>query len=83
MRSMEVHALRSAARPAGASSCRHFEKVGGGIHSTVRATRSASEDALSTAFKERLTQMIHKGITTVEVKEDMDSRLNSNSGHID
>ena len=27
-----------------------------------------SEDALSTAFKERLTQMIHKGITTVEVK---------------
>ena len=56
-----------AARLAGASYAEILE-AGGGIHSTVRATRSASENELSKAFKERLTQMIHKGITTVEVK---------------
>ena len=56
-----------AARLAGASYAEILES-GGGIHSTVRATRSASEDDLATAFKARLTQMIHKGITTVEVK---------------
>ena len=56
-----------AARLAGASYAEILE-AGGGIHSTVRATRAASEEELSTAFKQRLTQMIHKGITTVEVK---------------
>ena len=56
-----------AARLAGASYADILE-AGGGIHSTVRSTRSASEDELTSAFKERLTQMIHKGVTTVEVK---------------
>lgn len=56
-----------AARLAGASYADILE-AGGGIHSTVRATRAASEQELESAFKERLTQMIHKGVTTVEVK---------------
>ena len=50
-----------AARLAGASYADILE-AGGGIHSTVKATRSASEDELASAFKERLTQMIHKGV---------------------
>lgn len=56
-----------AARLAGASYADILE-AGGGIHSTVQATRSANEDELSTAFRARLTQMIQKGVTTVEVK---------------
>ncbi len=56
-----------AARLAGASYADILES-GGGIHSTVRATRDGDKSSLSTAFKERLTQMIHKGVTTVEVK---------------
>ena len=56
-----------AARLAGASYAEILE-AGGGIHSTVRATRNGSEAALLHAYKERLTQMIHKGVTTVEVK---------------
>lgn len=56
-----------AARLAGASYAEILEN-GGGIHSTVRATRHSSEDDLSQSFKARLTQMIHNGVTTVEVK---------------
>ena len=56
-----------AARLAGASYADILEG-GGGIHSTVRATVQRRRNRLSTAFKARLTQMIHKGITTVEVK---------------
>ncbi len=56
-----------AARLAGASYAEILES-GGGIHSTVRATRDGDEASLSASFKARLTQMIHKGVTTVEVK---------------
>lgn len=41
---------------------------GGGILSTVRATRAASEDALVAHTTERLLAMRDRGVTTVEVK---------------
>ncbi|MGR3468790.1 MAG: imidazolonepropionase [Shimia sp.] len=42
--------------------------AGGGIVSTVRATRGASEDALLAAALPRIDAMIAGGVTTVEVK---------------
>ena len=41
---------------------------GGGIHSTVRATSGASDDALRLHLRERLLDMLACGATTVEVK---------------
>jgi imidazolonepropionase len=43
-------------------------RAGGGIVSTVRATRSASEDDLFTQALPRLDAMIAEGIGTVEIK---------------
>ncbi|MGK7862145.1 imidazolonepropionase, partial [Falsiroseomonas sp. E2-1-a4] len=43
-------------------------KAGGGILSTVRATREASEDALVQAALPRLDQLLGEGVTTIEVK---------------
>ena len=43
-------------------------KAGGGIMSTVRATRLASEDELKTLTRERLMRMLAYGTTTVEIK---------------
>lgn len=43
-------------------------EAGGGILSTVRATRAASEDALVDAAAERLASLRAHGVTTVEVK---------------
>src|SRR5271165_425077 len=54
-------------RLAGAS----YEEIaesGGGILSTVRATREASEDELLNAALKRLDALIAEGVTTVEVK---------------
>jgi imidazolonepropionase len=52
---------------------------GGGIVSTVRATRAASEDDLVNATRPRLAEMLACGTTTVEVKSgyglDVDSEL--------
>lgn len=56
-----------AARLGGAS----YEEVlaaGGGIHSTVRATRDASEDDLVATAARRARRMLRMGTTTVEVK---------------
>ncbi|MFM0322426.1 imidazolonepropionase [Caballeronia glebae] len=41
---------------------------GGGIASTVRATREASEDALFDAAKARALGLMREGVTTLEVK---------------
>lgn len=41
---------------------------GGGIASTVRATREASEDALFKAAKTRALGLLREGVTTLEVK---------------
>ena len=41
---------------------------GGGILSTVRATRAASDESLAETLHARLTGMLRQGVTTVEVK---------------
>ena len=43
-------------------------RSGGGIASTVRATRAADEDALVAAALPRLDALLAEGVTTVEVK---------------
>ncbi|KFX68578.1 imidazolonepropionase [Pseudomonas taeanensis MS-3] len=43
-------------------------KAGGGIASTVRATRTASEDELFASAQQRLRSLLHDGVTTVEIK---------------
>jgi imidazolonepropionase len=43
-------------------------RAGGGILSTVRATRTASEDELIAATLPRLDRLLTEGVTTVEIK---------------
>jgi imidazolonepropionase len=43
-------------------------REGGGILSTVRATRAAGEDALFTSARRRLAPLLAEGVTTIEVK---------------
>jgi imidazolonepropionase len=43
-------------------------RAGGGIRSTVAATRAASEAALLDAAKPRLKALVAEGVTTVEIK---------------
>lgn len=43
-------------------------QAGGGILSTVRATRAASEDALVAESRPRLCSLLREGVTTVEIK---------------
>lgn len=45
-----------------------LHKKGGGIYSTVRATRAASEDELYFSAQKTLREMLSKGTTTVEIK---------------
>jgi imidazolonepropionase len=54
-------------RRAGAS-YEAIARAGGGIMSTVRATRAASEEDLLDSALDRLDRMICDGVTTVEVK---------------
>lgn len=54
-------------RLAGAS-YEDIAKAGGGIASTVRATRAASEDELAAQSAVRLRRLIAEGVTTVEIK---------------
>jgi imidazolonepropionase len=54
-------------RLAGAS-YEEIARAGGGIVSTVKATRAASEDALVAATLPRLDHLIAEGVTTVEIK---------------
>lgn len=41
---------------------------GGGIASTVRATRAASEDALLASARQRVQALMRDGVTTIEIK---------------
>jgi imidazolonepropionase len=50
------------------ASYEEIARAGGGIISTVRATRSASEDDLVASALPRLDNLISEGCTTVEVK---------------
>lgn len=43
-------------------------RAGGGILSTVRATRAASEDELFDSSRRRLGRLLAEGVTTVEIK---------------
>lgn len=43
-------------------------RSGGGILSTVRATRAASEEALFTSGRARLQRLLAEGVTSVEIK---------------
>jgi imidazolonepropionase len=45
-----------------------ISKAGGGIMSTVRATRAASEDALHEHSRARLRALQAEGVTTIEIK---------------
>jgi imidazolonepropionase len=54
-------------RLAGASYA-EIAAAGGGIRSTVTATRTASEAELATLAAERLTPLLAEGVTTVEIK---------------
>ncbi|HKY95746.1 MAG TPA: imidazolonepropionase [Kiloniellales bacterium] len=54
-------------------------KAGGGIVSTVAATRQASEDELIQAALRRLDELLAEGVTTIEIKSgyglDLDNEL--------
>lgn len=43
-------------------------KEGGGIWSTVKHTRAATTEQLSTLMSQRMTRLLNNGVTTVEVK---------------
>jgi imidazolonepropionase len=60
---VEEFALR-----AGGASYEELHAAGGGILSTVRATRAAGEDALADAVRRHLGWMLRHGTTTVEAK---------------
>ena len=63
----------------GGASYEEIARAGGGIVSTMRATRAASEDELVAAALSRLDALIAEGATTVEVKSgyglDRDSEI--------
>lgn len=50
------------------ASYEEIARAGGGILSTVTATRSASEDALFASADRRLAALMAEGVTTVEIK---------------
>ncbi|HEY7300571.1 MAG TPA: imidazolonepropionase [Xanthobacteraceae bacterium] len=50
------------------ASYEEIARAGGGILSTVRATRAASEDELIAATLPRLDRLLAEGVTTVEIK---------------
>jgi imidazolonepropionase len=52
-------------------------EAGGGILSTVRATRESSEDALTLSAASRARTMIAQGVTTIEIKSGYGLELKS------
>ena len=50
------------------ASYEEIARSGGGIVSTVRATRAASEDELFAASRRRLRALLAEGVTTIEIK---------------
>jgi imidazolonepropionase len=43
-------------------------RAGGGIQSTLRATRAATQDALADQSRPRLASLAAEGVTTIEIK---------------
>src|SRR5437868_619534 len=60
-------AREHAQRLAGAT-YQQIAQAGGGIRSTVEATRAASDEELLAGARERLARLVRSGVTTVEVK---------------
>lgn len=56
------------ARRAAGVSYEEIAREGGGILSTVRATRAASDDELTGSARRRLETLVAHGVTTVEIK---------------
>lgn len=58
-----------------------ISRAGGGIVSTMRATREASEDMLVAAARKRVEALMRDGVTTLEIKSgyglDTDSEMKS------
>ena len=52
----------------GGATYEEIARAGGGIRSTVRATRAASEDELVAAALPRLDRLLAEGVTTIEIK---------------
>jgi imidazolonepropionase len=52
----------------GGASYEEIARAGGGILSTVRATRASSDDALAASAEARLRTLARRGVTTVEIK---------------
>ena len=52
----------------GGASYEEIARAGGGIRSTVAATRAASEDQLVAAALPRLDRLLAEGVTTIEIK---------------
>ncbi|MEL7499427.1 MAG: imidazolonepropionase [Planctomycetota bacterium] len=52
----------------GGQSYQAIAKAGGGILSSVRATRAASEDELVESATKRLMYLLSEGVTTIEIK---------------
>jgi len=50
------------------ASYEEIARAGGGIQSTVRATRASSREALYESALERLTCLMAEGVTTIEIK---------------
>lgn len=50
------------------ASYEEISRAGGGIVSTVAATRAASEEALVQSATRRLASMVREGLTTIEIK---------------
>ncbi len=61
------------------ASYEQIAREGGGILSTVRATRAADEDALVRGAEPRLARLMADGVTTIEIKSgyglDLDTEL--------
>jgi imidazolonepropionase len=59
------------------ASYEEIARAGGGILSSVKATRAASEDELFATADRRLSELVREGVTTVEIKSgyglDIDS----------
>ncbi|NNL29434.1 MAG: imidazolonepropionase [Gemmatimonadetes bacterium] len=62
------HRADEFARRLAGVSYEEIAREGGGILSTVRATRAASEDELRRSARRRLQVLIEHGVTTVEIK---------------
>src|SRR5437016_11402107 len=60
-------AREHAQRLAGAT-YQQIAQAGGGIRSTVEATRAASDEELLAGARERLARLVRSGVTTGEVK---------------